>query len=71
MKGDQIEGPYASYENGALYVRRCQKCGRIVAADDTTRHSVGLGAAREPNATCSKCGCIEMEFLGYFGGDAR
>lgn len=60
------EGPYASYEGGALYARRCPTCGRIVKADSTTRHNEMTGAAREPNATCSKCGRVEMPFLGYY-----
>ena len=65
-----VEGEYkntrrVTYNNGAIFVPVCIKCGRYVKADDTIRYSEGRGLANEPNATCSKCGRTNMLFEGF------
>lgn len=50
----------------ATFVSVCPSCHRFVKADT---HVVfdGLGAlGRQPNATCSQCGRVEMPFEGFF-----
>lgn len=53
-------GEYA----GATFVRVCPKCGRFVKADDVQRFQGGT-IADEPNATCIKCGRVQMPFEGF------
>lgn len=54
-----------TYEGGLVFVPVCPKCGRFVKADETVTVN-GLGEyVKEPNATCSKCGRIEMIFEGF------
>jgi len=49
---------------GATFVPVCTTCGRFVKADETVR--VGeAGLASEPNATCRRCGRVEMLFEGF------
>ena len=56
---------YGGPEIGATFVPVCETCGRFVKGDDTIRFN-GLGEKRPgPNATCSKCGRVEMLFEGY------
>lgn len=58
---------YGDDEVGTMqFIPVCQKCGRFVKADDhvTTRGDGEL--VKKPNATCSKCGRVEMIFEGYF-----
>lgn len=56
-----------TYAGGAVFVPKCA-CGRYVKPDATVR--VGeQGLADEPNATCSRCGRVEMYFEGFFGED--
>ena len=53
-------------DEGATFWRKCPKCGRIVKADETLAFN-GLGEyMKGPNATCSKCGRVEMPFEGYY-----
>ena len=53
------------YGDGATFIPACGKCGRFVKADETIMFN-GFGElADQPNATCSKCGRIEMLFEGY------
>lgn len=57
---------YIQYEDGLLFLRTCPVCGRFVKADETV-HVNGFGElAKEPNATCSKDGRVEMPFQGYY-----
>lgn len=56
-----------TYKSGATFTRRCPQCGRYVKPDD----SVWIQGADEqpapkPNATCTKCGRVRMEFEGYY-----
>ena len=60
------EGPYQTYSGGALYVRRCPSCGRIVKADESILIN-GLDEVVDEgsNADCRKCGRVQMPFLGW------
>ena len=60
-------GPYQTYDGGALYTRCCPTCGRIVEADESILIN-GLDEVVDEgaNATCRKCGRVQMEFLGWF-----
>jgi len=58
------------YEGGMWFLPVCPKCGRFVKADKvlevlhnkwTDEDKIG-----KPNATCKKCGRIQMPFEGYF-----
>lgn len=60
------EGPYQGYAGGALFTRRCSKCGRVVKADPTITINGLEELVSEDNATCSRCGRVEMNFLGWF-----
>ena len=53
--------PYLEYEEGATFVRRCEKCYRFVKADEL----VFVNDREKDNATCSKCGRTKMLFIGY------
>ena len=63
------ETPSACYEvgdgEGAFFFRVCPKCGRFVKPGII--HVNGEGQIKsEPNAHCSRCGPVEMEFEGYY-----
>ena len=58
-----------SYEGGAMFVPVCPNCGRFVKADDSVMVNDWLGLAQQQNATCSKCGRVEMPFEGFFDID--
>lgn len=49
----------------AQFVPICEKCGRIVKADESIQTNEITGLKNEPNATCSKCGRIQMIFEGF------
>lgn len=53
---------YGNDENAPVFYRICPKCGRFVKADDQSRMP---GVA--PNATCKKCGRVEMPFMAWAG----
>ena len=51
---------------GITFIPVCEKCGRFVKADGTVRTKGWNDEwVKEPNATCSKCGRVEMIFEGY------
>ena len=52
------------YGEGATFVPVCADCGRFVKADRTVRMSES-GLRFGPNATCKKCGRVEMLFEGF------
>ena len=55
------------YEGGAIFIPVCKKCGRFVKADEAV-YINGMDQVKiTPNATCKKCGRIEMIFEGYIG----
>lgn len=52
---------------GATFARTCPKCGRFIKADATvTLDWQGQPVKGESNATCSQCGRVEMDFVGYY-----
>ena len=56
------------YDGGAIFLPVCPKCGRFVKADKTIMVNwldeyIKLDTG---NATCSKCGRIEMFFEGRY-----
>ena len=60
---------YEGNEGSLVFVPVCPKCGRFVKADETVLVN-GFGELKEaPNATCSKCGRVEMPYEGYLFGD--
>ena len=63
---DDCYGPYQSYDGGALFIRKCPACGRIVKADKSVMVNGLDEVSMEPNAECSHCGRVTMPFLGYF-----
>jgi len=68
---DEPYGPYQSYAGGALFLRKCPACGRIVKADNSVFANMLDEVSREPNASCSSCGRITMPFIGYFEDGER
>lgn len=54
-----------TYDGGATFVPICPRCGRFVKADDTICCNDVTGLQSGPNATCSKCGRVEMLFEGF------
>lgn len=62
-----MEGkPMVQYgDDGATFVRECPNCGRFVKADEEV-YLNELGETRDHAcATCSKCGRVDMTFVGY------
>lgn len=49
-----------------MFLPVCPNCARFVKADDCFLVNGVGGVADEPNATCSKCGRIKMEFEGFY-----
>ena len=50
-----------------VFYRVCPKCGRYVKADDASRIPEYLG--KDPNATCKKCGRVQMPFAAWLTED--
>lgn len=50
----------------AVLIPVCPKCGRFVKADETAAANEVTGLSRKPNATCKRCGRINMPFEGFF-----
>jgi hypothetical protein len=48
----------------ATFVPVCTECGRFVKADASIRFADST-IADEPNATCRKCGRVQMLFEGF------
>jgi len=48
----------------ATFIPVCMKCGRYVKADDSVQIGYS-GLRKQPNATCSQCGRVEMLFEGF------
>ena len=60
-----VYGPHEDYYHA--YYRVCPKCGRFVKPDPATRIPEYQGA--EPNATCKKCGRVQMPFCTWIEDD--
>lgn len=59
-------GPRIKYTNGAVFIRRCIKCGKFVKPDSTIKQSLWDGRLDyRPNAECKKCGRTSMIFEGF------
>lgn len=53
--------------NGAQFVPVCIKCSRFVKADkEINFYTYSEELVKRPNATCAKCGRVEMMFEGFF-----
>ena len=50
----------------ACFVPVCPKCKRTVKADESVTIYEYPPIIRESNATCPKCGRVEMIFEGFF-----
>lgn len=46
------------------FIPVCPTCGRFVKADETIFVGELTGLKKEPNATCKKCGRVEMPCEG-------
>lgn len=60
------DGPYIAYNGGATFIRRCSKCNRFVRADRRVFVNEETGLKKAPNATCRRCGRVEMVFIGFY-----
>jgi len=68
--GAMSEDPraYVYYEGDggtAVFERRCRQCSRFVQADAIATFD-GRGQIVWPNATCRRCGRVQMLFTGWF-----
>jgi hypothetical protein len=52
-------------DDGATFIPVCPCCGRYVKSDTTVLANGEGEVKHQPNATCSKCGRVEMPFEGY------
>lgn len=50
-----------------VWYKKCPKCGRYVKADNQCRIPEYQG--KEPNATCKKCGRVQMPFAWWWEDD--
>lgn len=57
----EVDGSYP------VFFRVCPKCGRFVKPDDASKYGEYLG--KEPNATCKKCGRVQMDFAWWYTPD--
>lgn len=55
-----------TYQDGAVFVPVCEKCGRFVKADEFIQLNGLDELMDQPNATCSKHGRVKMLFEGWF-----
>ena len=47
-----------------LFSAVCPSCGELVATDESIQIHANGDYFKQPNATCSKCGRVEMPFYG-------
>ena len=67
MDGEAPSVCYGPIDGGdAVFTRICPTCGRFVKADDEMMFRNDGEFNHEPNATCSRCGRVEMEFEGWY-----
>jgi hypothetical protein len=57
-------GPIAGEDCSMVFYRVCPKCGRFVKPDD--KAAMPEYAGDKPNATCKKCGRVQMEFCTWY-----
>jgi hypothetical protein len=63
--------PTISYEEHCeggvpVFVRVCPNCSRFVKADESIKLFTMHPHIREPNASCKRCGRVEMPMEGFF-----
>ncbi len=46
------------------FIPVCPICGKFVKADKSINVNDSIGVKKEPNATCKKCGRVEMPCEG-------
>ena len=65
MSENEYEGTRRVFygEDNACFLPVCPTCGRYVKADDEI--NINGNGPVGPNATCKKCGRVEMPFEGY------
>ena len=71
---NEYEGRYVTYNCGeyfgdALFIPKCPTCGRFVKADaklDFSHNMLDDYKFGDTNATCSRCGKVQMPFEGWF-----
>ena len=58
---------YGGGDGGEVYcfIRMCGGCGRYVKADGSISFNGLEQYIKQPNATCSKCGRVEMPSIGW------
>ena len=56
-------GPIAGEDCNMAFYRVCPKCRRFVTPDDAAKMPEYSG--NEPNATCKKCGRVQMDFCTW------
>lgn len=61
MYGPTWDGEYH------MYFRVCPKCGRFVKPDD--KCAIPEYQSMKPNATCKKCGRVQMPFVDWIDED--
>lgn len=54
-------------DESPMFYRVCPICGRFVKADDATQIPEYL--RDKPNATCKKCGRVQMPFAGWWSDE--
>lgn len=52
-------------EENAVFIPVCSTCGRFVKADKSVAINESVGLKDQPNATCKKCGRVQMIFEGF------
>lgn len=67
--GDYEGSPTVLYGNEALFIRVCPKCGRFVKGDAKIQLTAEGPPVQQPNASCRKCGRVQMPFEGYYEGE--
>lgn len=65
MEHSYAEMRRVSYDGGAVFVPVCERCKRFVKADPTIMVNDATGLSKQPNATCTRCGRVQMLFEGF------
>lgn len=65
----EYEGVKRVSYGGWCFIPVCPKCGRFVKADETVMINEDHGPFPGWNATCKKCGRVEMPCEGYIGDE--
>lgn len=60
---------YEGRTGDLVFLPVCPMCGRFVKADGSVLVNGKGELMLQPNATCSRCGRVEMPYEGYCCGD--